>query len=412
MNHSTLSARGQALVDSPAMPTYLLEHFQRSERPYHPVDAPDGYIPMCVAENALVWDLFEPKVNGSRGAPHQVMKYADMVGTLEFRTTLARFMSHNILGRKVAPEHLAVLAGAGSVLEILFYVLANPGDGVMVPTPSYAGFWMDLEVRDELNIVTVAGDAEREFRVTPAQLDAAMDASAHPIRALLFTSPNNPIGVVYSREELEEILAWGERRGVHVVFDEVYALSTFGSDAFVSAASLRESLGDHAHVVWAFSKDFAASGLRAGVLVTENEAVMAGVNSLAYWSACSGDTLHLLQTCLADDAWCLTYITTMRTRLAEAHRTVVTALDVASIPYVPSGAAFFVLVDLRAWLSAPTVEAEDVLWRHLLNEANLNLTPGVALRSDQPGWFRLCFASVSPEALAVGMGRLVRGLTR
>ena len=410
MNNSTLSARGQALVDSPSMPAYLIEHFQRSERPYHPAEAPDGYIAMCVAENALVWDLFEDRVNGNRGAPPQVMRYDDMAGSLAFRTTLARFMGRSVLGREVAPEHLAVLSGAGSVLEILFYVLANPGDGVLVPTPSYAGFWMDLEVRDGLNIVTVDGDAEREFRVTPALLDAAVEASEHPIRALLFTSPNNPSGVVYGREELEEILAWGERSGVHVVFDEVYALSTFGDQAFVSAATLRDALGTHAHVVWAFSKDFAASGLRAGVLVSENEAVMAAVNSLAYWAACSGDTLHLLHTLLADDAWCDTYISTMRSRLAQAHHTVVSALTAAGIPHVPSGAAFFVLVDLRAWLDAPTVEAEDVLWRRLLTEANLNLTPGVALRSEQPGWFRLCFASVSPEALAVGMTRLVAAL--
>ena len=73
-----------------------------------------------------------------------------------------------------------------------------------------------------------------------------------------------------------------------MVFDEVYALSVFGERAFTSGASLRQSMGERVHVVWAFSKDFGASGLRCGVLVSENEAVLAAVDSLAYWACCSG----------------------------------------------------------------------------------------------------------------------------
>ena len=57
MSAPKLSTRGRLLVESPAMPAYLLEHFARSATPYHPHSAPHGYIPMCVAENKLVWDL-------------------------------------------------------------------------------------------------------------------------------------------------------------------------------------------------------------------------------------------------------------------------------------------------------------------------------------------------------------------
>lgn len=404
-----LSKRGQALVDQPTMPPYLLEHFPRSAAPYHATDRPDGYIPLCIAENRLVWDLLEPKVNAPRDVPASALGYDDMVGSLGMREDLASFLGRHVFGREVAPEQLAVLNGAGTVLEVLFYLLADPNEGVLVPTPSYAGFWMDLETRDELRIVPVHARAE-DRQITVADLDAAVASSDVPIRALLFTSPNNPLGTVYDRASLEPLIAWAEARAIHVVFDELYALSVFGEAPFVSVAQMRASLGPYVHVVWAFSKDFAASGLRVGVLFSENESLHTAVNGLAYWAACSGDSLHLLRSWLTDEPWLESYLGGMRTRLGNAYATVTEALTQAGIPYVPGGAGFFLLVDLRAFLEAPTFDAEDTLWRRLLDEANINLTPGRALRSIEPGLFRLCFASVDAATLEVALDRLVHAL--
>ena len=390
----------------PAMPRYLLEHFQRAPHPYDPTHAPDGYIPLCVAENRLVWDLQQPKLQGPRSVPAEALAYADMTGTPAFREALARFLARWVLGRSVAPEHLAVLAGAGSVLEILFYALGDPGDGVLVPTPSYAGFWMDLELRDGLHLVPVPTHREEDFRLTPEALDRALQAAPMPIRALLYTSPNNPVGTVASAAELEAVLAWAEARSIHVVMDEVYALSVFGHQPFVSAAHLRPNLGDFVHIIWAFSKDMAASGLRCGVLVSENEAVLQAVNGLAYWSACSGDTLHLLGDWITDEPWLEAYIPEMRRRLGASAAMVVDRLREAGIPTAGGEAGFFVLVDLSKHLETPTFEAEEQLWWRLL-EAGINLTPGHAIRSPRPGLFRLCFASVDPSILSVALDRLV-----
>jgi aspartate/methionine/tyrosine aminotransferase len=397
-----VSTRGAALADAPPMPAYLMAHFAHADD--------ERYVPLCVAENRLVYDLLAPKVNAPRDVPPEALGYADMVGPEPFRDDLAAFLSRWVLGRPVRAEQLAVLAGAGSILETLFYALADPGEGVLVPTPSYAGFWMDLEGRDALRIVPVHTRSEDDFRLTPALLDAAVDAADVPVRALLFTTPNNPLGTVYTAAELDEILAWAEGRGVHVVFDEVYALSVFGDRPFTSAATLRPALGDHVHLVWALSKDFAASGLRCGVLISDNEAVLAAVNALAYWSACSGDTLHLVRSWLTDEDWLQTYVDGMRSRLGAAHARVTAHLDRHQIPHTAGGAGFFVLVDLRAFLDAPTFEAEDRLWRRLLDEAHVNLTPGSALRSVEPGLFRLCFTSVPDDVLQRGLDALTAAL--
>ncbi|MDH5372430.1 MAG: aminotransferase class I/II-fold pyridoxal phosphate-dependent enzyme [Acidimicrobiia bacterium] len=407
-----LSARGQLLAANPPLPEYIHEHFDRAAEPFDPVSNPGGYISMCIAENKLTWDLLEPKMAESRLITQRAVGYDAMIGSFPFREELARFMGRTFLGRTIAPEQLAVLTGAGSVLELLFYALCDPGDGVLVPTPSYAGFWADLETRDELKIVPVHCNSEEGFRLTRPLLDAALADAGRPVTALLFTTPNNPLGWVYSADEVEDIRGWAEERGIHVVFDEVYALSVFGDSPFASVASLRLSLGDKTHLVWAFSKDFAMSGLRCGVLLTENEAVLNAVDGLAYWACVSGDTQQLLQQMIADDEWVDEYLTENQRRLGEAYSRVTAALDSAGVRYFPAEAGFFILCDMRRFMTEISWEAEATLWRSLLETANVNLTPGSACHVGEPGFMRLCFTSEPTDAVVAGIERIGRVLDR
>jgi len=405
-----LSDRARRLVEAPVLAEYILAHFAHTEDAWDAEQNPDGYVALCIAENRMMWDELGPKLASYDEVPARVLGYDAMIGALEFRTALATFMGTHILGRAVDAEQLAVVAGAGAVLELLFHALADAGEGVLVPTPSYAGFWSDLETRDALKIIPVHGASAEGFRITPADLDRAMAEAEVPVRALLFTTPNNPMGWVYGRDELEAILAWAERRSIHVVFDEIYALSVFGERAFVSAASLRERLGPLVHIVWAFSKDFGASGLRCGVLVSENPSVRAAVDALAYWCACSGDTQYRLGRLIGDEEFMSWYLSEMPKRLGAGYAAVTRALDAAAIPYFAAEAGFFLLVDLRAHLREPSWAAEAELWRTLLSEARVNLTPGSACRIAEPGFFRLCYASEAPAAVDAAMDRIVRCL--
>lgn len=402
---SKLSLRGQALVDSPPMPAYITEHFARAATPWDPDLCPAGYIGLCVAENKLNNAMLAQRLKKYE-VPARVLNYDAMNGNYEFRQRLASFMGRTFLKRDFEPEQLAVLAGAGVALEMLFYAICDPGDGVLVPTPSYAGFWPDLETRDELKVVPVHCASRDGFKLTPALLDAAMGEAQCPVKALLFTSPNNPLGQVYSREEILEIVDWSERREVHLIVDEIYALSVFGERTFVSAASLRPSLGESIHIVWAFSKDFGASGLRCGVLVSENRQLLDAVGGLAYWAASSGHTQFLLSEFIGDGDLVDEYLVSMRSNLRQAYARTVDALARVGVAHIPAQAAFFLVCDLRAYLEAPTWEAERALWRRILEQANINLTPGEACRIVEPGFFRLCYAAVPGEAVVEAISRL------
>jgi len=404
-----LSRRGQTLVDSPPVPAYIAEHFARAGEPWDQTLRPDGYISLCIAENKLHNDALIEQL-ARYDVPARVLGYDAMTGNPEFRRRLATFMGRSFLGRTFEAEQLVVLAGAGVVLEMLFYALCDPGDGVLIPTPSYAGFWPDLETRDELNIVRVDCTSENEFRLTPALLDAAVETADCPVTAFLFTTPNNPLGRVYARDELLEIVEWAEQKGIHLIMDEIYALSVFGEREFVSVASLLPKLGDRVHIVWAFSKDFGASGLRCGVLISESQAVLDAVSGLAYWAACSGHTQHLLSELVADDDVVDEYLRGMRRKLGHAYRNVTGALDELGIAYLPAEAAIFLICDLRSHLTAPTWAAERALWRRIVDEANVNLTPGEACRINEPGFFRICYAAENGTAVREAITRIGRVL--
>jgi aspartate/methionine/tyrosine aminotransferase len=406
-----LSRRGRALLEEPPRSNYSQTHLDRRVDAYDPVSNPDGYIGLCIAENKLVWPLLESRINDRRHLlQHSSVCYDDMVGCPDFRSKLADFMAEHVLRRRFEIDQIAALAGTGAVLELLFYAIADAGDAVLIPTPSYAGFWMDLETRDELEIVPVHTSSADDFTLTEELLDAAWDSTDRPIRALVYTNPDNPRGTIADRDEIEMVIAWCERRGIHLVVDELYALSIHGDAEFVSAAEVRPSLGDSVHLVWAFSKDFGMSGLRCGVLITENEAVMNAVRALSYWAAVSGETQHTLGDLISDREWVEEFITGMQSGLRDAYAATTDALDQAGIRYLPAAGGFFFLLDLREHLAEPTWEAEDALWRRILDEANVNLTPGSACRNPEPGFLRICFATAPTETVLVGIDRLSKVL--
>ena len=387
------------------MPEYIEEHFSRL------ASGDPDYIGLAISENKLVWDLLEPMFNRNRCVEQRSTGYDTMVGSEQFRTSVAGFGSEHIWGRRVNPEEVIVLAGAGSILETLFYIIGNPGDGVLVPTPSYAGFWADLETRDDLAVVPVHTDARDSFSLTTDRLQDAYDNATVPIRGLLLTNPSNPTGKILTTSEIRQAVEWARSVSIHVVINEIYALSTHGETPFVPTGSIVDADRDDIHFVWAFSKDFALSGLRCGVLTTHNETVRSAVSELAYWSVVSGDTQHLLDTMLRDDAWVDTYIATMQTRLVHSYGRTTDALTVAGIAFVPADAGLFVLLDLRRFLAEPTWSAEQHLWRRILEQAGVNLTPGSACHINEPGFMRLCFAVAPAETVVAAIERIQRVLT-
>lgn len=400
---ASLSERGTRFADRSPLSEYMVVSREQADRRWTP-DRRDGFIDMSTAENKLVWDLLEPQIERARDVPPSFVGYGDTRGNPNLRRAVAEFASKHFLGRPIDADAVCTMAGAGSVLEAIFWALCDPGDGVLVATPGYAGFWMDLENRDEAIIVPVSTDPGGGFRITPAALDRAWESSERRIRALLLASPDNPTGRVLDAAELTAIIDWTRARGIHLVSDEIYAMSVFGKSEFVSVSDLTD-LGDDVHIVWAISKDFAASGLRCGFLFSHNHGLRSAVSGQAIWAAVSGRTQHLVAEMLGDHDWVERYLHDMPLRLAAAHDALSAGLTGAGIPYVPGEAGFFLIADLRGFLHEPTFEAERTLWRKMVDHG-VNLTPGKAIRSPDPGLFRVCFTATPTESLPTAVERI------
>jgi aspartate/methionine/tyrosine aminotransferase len=196
----------------------------------------------------------------------------------------------------VSPESIIVGNGVSSVLSTLAFNLCGIDEAIMLEVPNYGMFESDLTYQNTIKLVHVQTDHIRD-RFTAqcadklvASYEMAFQGARErgiQVRAVLISNPCNPLGRCYSRLSLEKISRWCLKHGLHLVSDEIYALSSrasSGLDDFTSALSLQESedVSSHIHVLSGASKDFCMGGLRLGWLITRNELVWQTVRRLWY----------------------------------------------------------------------------------------------------------------------------------
>mmetsp|Transcript_6064 Transcript_6064/g.19123 ORF Transcript_6064/g.19123 Transcript_6064/m.19123 type:complete len:492 (+) Transcript_6064:224-1699(+) len=411
---ATLSSRGARLAQ-PALP-YMAGVLEAFADPYDPKTGA-GTILLAVAENKLCWPRLKPRLEKALASlPAWTACYGPMEGRPELKKALARFLDARVVrGAKpaVQPEHLSCAAGAGAVLSNLFLSLCEAGDAVLIPAPYYAAFDSDLRAVADLKRVPVALDAATGYALTEAALDAAYASTDGKAKALLLTNPHNPTGRVAPRAELEMVAAWCDARRVHLVSDEVYALSHFDDAAAPPFVSLGNAcggdLGERRHVVWGLSKDFGLSGLRFGCVWTQNERLLAALASAAVFSAVPGVCQAMVEDVLADDGFCDDYLRANATALRVSCAICCRVLDELRLPYFAPGAGMFLWCDLSSLLPAfvngddDPQKAERKLYDALRGDLKLVLTPGEAQHAADPGRFRICFAFVERNVLEVGL---------
>ncbi|EEE63240.1 hypothetical protein OsJ_18050 [Oryza sativa Japonica Group] len=343
------------------------------EDPYDAAANPDGVIQMGLAENQVSIDLLEgylrehPEAaawgvagDGGGDSFRDNALFQDYHGLANFRKAMARFME-KIMGGKATfdPDRIVLTAGATAANELLTFILADPRDALLIPTPYYPGFDRDLRWRTGVNVVPVHCDSANGFQVTAAALQAAHDEAAAAgmrVRGVLITNPSNPLGTTARREALEGILGFVARNDIHLVSDEIYSGSVF-----------------------------AAPDL----------------------------TQRTLAAVLSDEAFVDAYVAANRARLRERHDHVVAGLARAGVPCLRGNAGLFVWMDMRRLLlgdggDAATFAGELRLWDRLLREVKLNVSPGSSCHCSEPGWFRVCFANMSLATLDVALERISR----
>lgn len=371
-------------------------HEKMAADPWSP-DNPDGYIDLAVAENRLLFDLLEPWLTGPRPVTAADTHYQPVAGSAGFVTELARFLSAQ-RGVEVPADQLMLFGGSSPALDAVSYAVCDPGDGIVVPSPYFPG--LDHTLGGRAGARMIPAPMTNSFRLTAEVVEKAIVTADGPVRAVALLSPHNPLGHVYDRATLTEVAEVTRDHGLDLISDEVYAGSVFDGD-FVSAAGLGVLPPDRVHVVWGFSKDFGMSGLRVGVLSSGDPLVIETAGYLARLSTVSSDTQALLRSMLADGTFLEKFERTRRQRLADAYAMTTAALEDQGIEYAEAAAGLYVWIKL----DAETFEAEHEVWQRVLEIAKVNIVPGAAFHSPEPGWFRLCFSS-DARAVRTGIARI------
>ncbi|XP_009629400.1 1-aminocyclopropane-1-carboxylate synthase 7-like [Nicotiana tomentosiformis] len=394
------------------------------ENPFDEVHNPSGVIQMGLAENQVSFDLLEEYLekqteeascgSGRISSFRENALFQDYHGLLSFRKAMASFMEQIRGGRaKFNPERIVITAGATAANELLTFILADPGDALLVPTPYYPGFDRDLRWRTGVKIIPVHCDSSNNFQVTPQALESAYEEAKSnniKVRGILITNPSNPLGATIQRSILEEILEFAVRKNIHLVSDEIYSGSVFCSSEFISIAEILESRNykdsERVHIVYSLSKDLGLPGFRVGTIYSYNDKVVTTARRMSSFTLISSQTQQLLASMLSDKNFTNKYIKTNRERLRKRYEMIIDGLRSAGIECLKGNAGLFCWMNLSQLLDKPTRECELELWNSILCEVKLNISPGSSCHCSEPGWFRVCFANMSEQTLEIALTRL------
>ena len=330
--------------------------------------------------------------------------YTPVAGYLDLREAVCAKLKRDN-GLDYQPEQIVVSTGAKQSLANAILSLVDEGDEVIIPTP----FWVTYSELVKIargKVVTVRTSAEHGFKISPAQLAAAITPQT---RLFLFSSPCNPSGAVYSEAELAGLAeVFRQHPDILILSDEIYEYINFvGQHASLASFS---DLKDRVVVINGLSKGFAMTGWRLGYLAAHPEIAKAcekvqgqftsGPNSIAQRAAVTALTSDLRPT---------------REMTAEFAQRLERVLElVRAIPGVvcprPEG-AFYIFPDLRTFYGKTDGEtvirhAAD-LSMYLLNKAHVSSVMGDAF--GEPNCVRFSFANSLPK-IEEGWSRIKKAL--
>ncbi|XP_044462814.1 1-aminocyclopropane-1-carboxylate synthase 3 [Mangifera indica] len=407
--------------------SYFLGWQEYEKNPYDEVKNPKGIIQMGLAENQLSFVLLEswlaenPDAAGFKRDGQSIFRelalFQDYHGLPAFKQALVEFMSE-VRGNKVTfdPSNLVLAAGATSANETLMFCLAEPGEAFLLPTPYYPGFDRDLKWRTEVEIVPIQCTSSNSFQITETALEDAYQLAQKrnlKVKGVLVTNPSNPLGTTMTRAELKLLLNFISVKNIHLISDEIYSGTVFSSPGFISIMEiLKESncenteVWNRVHIVYSLSKDLGLPGFRVGAIYSNDDMVVAAATKMSSFGLVSSQTQYLLSAMLSDKQFTKNYISENQKRLKQRHKKLVSGLEKSGISCLKSNAGLFCWVDMRHLLSSKTFEAEMELWKKIVYDVKLNISPGSSCHCSEPGWFRVCFANMSEETLKLSMQRL------
>ena len=305
-------------------------------------------------------------------------------------------------GWAVDPSHVVVTNGGKQAVYQAFQVLLDPGDEVLLPAPYWTTYPEAIQLANGVPVEVFAG-AEQQYKVTVDQLEAARTDRT---KVLLFVSPSNPTGAVYSPEETRAIGEWAETNGLWIIADEIYQNLTYDGVRAVSIVEAVPALQDRTILVNGVAKTYAMTGWRLGWMVAPADIIKGASNLQSHLTSNVNNIAQ--RAALAALTGPQEPIEAMRQAFDRRRKLIVAELN--EVPGfncpTPEG-AFYAYVDVTAALGktyrgvtpATSLELADLI----LSEAEVAAVPGEAFGPS--GYLRFSYA-LGDEALVEGIRRI------
>lgn len=409
-----LSERAEVSRDYEDFSFKILEICNRN--PYDAELNPLGYVNIGTSENNICDDLLYPVLNDICRWNFDELQCDEDSSTLRLRKAIADIMTEFLESHEpVSPDNLFCFNGVTSCIDLMAHYLADPGEVFLVPTPMRGRTYTDFMQRSFVEIlpIPVFTDDGEEPGLTMEKIICAYKSAVivnNVVRGIFLINPNNPLGDIYSPELLMDIMSFCCKNSLHLIVDEVYAMSVFSKEEnFYSILSFpRLPDPDRTHVLYGLSKDFGIAGLRVGIIHTKCKQLQNCLTQHSVFQSIPYSVMKNVATLLENLQWCRYYIKTYKKRLAVYYDVCVKCLQNADIKVRKCTAGHFLWMDLRH-LCEKSFEGERRLFHYFLNNFQLYIGPGEEFFCDEPGWFRIVITQ-RPANLEEGLKRFTKAL--
>ena len=330
-------------------------------------------------------------------------KYSPAAGLPELREAIAQ-KTRTDSGMDCQASQVLVTNGGKHAVFTAFAALCDPGDEVILPAPYWTTYPEAITLAGGVPVV-LQTDETTGFKVTVEQLDAALTPRT---KVLLFVSPDNPSGAIYSPAEVGAIGRWAVEKGVWVLTDEIYEHLVYGDNRFVSMPGVVPELANQCVIVNGVAKTYAMTGWRVGWMVGPSDVMKAAINYQSHSTSNVSNVSQVaaLEALTGDQSSIAMMREAFTRRGATMHRMLNAIPGVSAIE--PQG-AFYCYPNVSALVGKPmgpsgTVSASSLeLADTILGEAGVAFVPGEAFGT--PGYARFSFA-MSDADMEEGIRRI------
>jgi aspartate aminotransferase len=330
-------------------------------------------------------------------------RYTPAGGLPELREAIATKTARDS-GFQIGAANVLVTNGGKQAVYEAFATMLDPGDEVLLPTPYWTTYPEAIRLAGGVPVEVLA-DESAGYRVTVDQLAAARTDRT---KALLFCSPSNPTGAVYSRAEVGEIGRWAHDQALWVLTDEIYEHLTYGGAEAASMPVEVPELADTCVVVNGVAKTYAMTGWRVGWMIGPPDVVKAAADLQSH--ATSNVANVSQRAALAAVVGDLSAVAVMREAFDRRRRTMMSMLsEIDGVVCPEPMGAFYVYPSVQGVLGreiagrTPTTTAE--LAGLILDAVEVAVVPGEAFGPS--GYLRLSYA-LGDDDLVEGVSRMQR----